>query len=1287
MGEILKKLKVLFVGKLNSTIKMSTEYLEGLKYNLTADIAESESSLRNKLEKEEWDIIISNHSDNKFTSLDALKIFNEYKLNIPFIVVTDKNFDDYAMKLMNNGCRDYIETSNIKRLEFVVCRELKETKIRLENKRIKQKLEDDITKIRQLKDKLDKSVTFYTTLLENFPTFIWMAGNNGELSYINKRFLEFSGMVSIKDVHLDFWNRIHSQDRDNCLKTYLELTSKRQPFEIYGRFKRNDGVYRWLLFKGNPYYNDYGVYEGYIGTGYDINDKKEAEDAVRRSEEKFRNLFNNINDAAFVFELSDDNKSRSAKFIEVNDVAIERLKYSREEFMNMSPTDINISDVKTVLETLKKKKNLTYEVTHLTKDGEKIPTEVSAHCFILEGKETILAVARDISKRKKGQKLLKESEERFDSFMNNIPVSAFIKDENGNYIYGNPVFEKALGPSKTNWIGKNDYDLWDKETAERYISEDIQVLRSGQLLTIEETTSLGNTVHEWQSSKFLFSDTNGKKYVGVIGADITELKKTERLLKESEERFNTFMRNIPAVAYIKDNNGKYVFVNNAFEKLINLSEDECIGKNGFELWDKETAEGFRKIDTQILESEEPLTLEETTSTKNGIQEWLSAKFTFYDSKGKKYIGGVAIDITEQKKMQRMLNESQEKYQSLFMNMDNPFCYNKIILDERNIPIDAIYLEANNAFAKHIGLKRENILDKRHFELFKNDRVFLKSLTYLGEVALSGQSIKFDDVYSPIDNRWFSVLMYSPEKGYAATIFNDITEQRKAADELRRAKLEAESANRAKSEFLANMSHEIRTPLNGVIGMTNLTLLTELDEEQRENLNIVKSSASSLLEVINDILDFSKIEAGKMSLEKIKFNLRDLIREIIKPHSALANKKDLNIYYNIFDDVPEEVLGDSNKIKQVLNNLIANAIKFTERGMISVLVKCVRYEQEMAELEFIVEDTGIGIENNNMNLLFKSFSQVDASYTRKYGGTGLGLAISKQLVEMMNGNIWAESEKGKGSKFSFTVITGIVDTTNTVQNNSINSLTNKHILNILLVEDDSTNQLVISKMLKNLGYNFIIANNGIEAINLYAKKEFDIILMDIQMPEMDGIEATKEIRKLENRIDYRVPIIAITAHALKGDREKFMSIGIDEYLSKPFELNDLQQIITKAMGIRILSGRKNILKSSHPNDLLICDIIDDKKGDKKDSLKKELSLNMEKLTELFNKDGFISKMDIGIVEQLAHYVKTSSSSLGQKKLKNIAFKMELASRSADYQEIERLYSLLKEEFKQAIISNK
>ncbi len=383
------------------------------------------------------------------------------------------------------------------------------------------------------------------------------------------------------------------------------------------------------------------------------------------------------------------------------------------------------------------------------------------------------------------------------------------------------------------------------------------------------------------------------------------------------------------------------------------------------------------------------------------------------------------------------------------------------------------------------------------------------------------------------------------------------------EDLKKAKEQAEAATKTKEQFLSTMSHEIRTPLNAIIGMTHLLKNDRLEGEMAENIEILEFSAQNLLSLINSVLDISKMEAGKMAFEQAEFDLPALIQNTVEIFKARADENNILLRSNVDKNIPKSLLGDSTRLSQILNNLIGNAIKFTDEGTVTITVRLLHHKTEKVELLFAVSDTGIGISPEKINSIFDDFSQAEEDTSRKYGGTGLGLAITKQLVELQGGTINVMSTMMVGSTFSFQlgfkigkiqpITANLPDATN---------IKNLKGVNILIVEDNKVNQILVRKFLNNWGANYQIAENGQIAVDLFKKSNFDVILMDLQMPVMDGYESARQIRLLEENTDKFTPIIALTASTLLNERERIVQVGMNDFLSKPFNPNELYQKIAQ-----------------------------------------------------------------------------------------------------------------------------
>lgn len=490
-----------------------------------------------------------------------------------------------------------------------------------------------------------------------------------------------------------------------------------------------------------------------------------------------------------------------------------------------------------------------------------------------------------------------------------------------------------------------------------------------------------------------------------------------------------------------------------------------------------------------------------------------------------------------------------------------------------------------------------------------------------------------------------------------SVARDISELKRTEDDLRLAIDQARAASRAKGEFLAAMSHEIRTPINGIIGASELCEETRLDREQRSYIDTVLQCGNTLLTLVNDVLDFSKIEAGQLNLEKLNFVPRTLMENVTESFIQETRKKGIELITAYDEDLPAYLMGDPTRLKQVLNNLVSNAVKFTEKGEIVIRAETLDVSAKSAKVRFSVSDTGIGISDARKEAIFESFTQEDMSTTRKYGGTGLGLSISRQLVEMMDGKIRVASQVGKGSVFSFDVPFELGGGKRKLADRPEVLPEVNQSLEILIVEDNPVNQVVAKQRLKKLHYKVTLASNSFEALQAVGQKRFDCILMDIQMPGRDGYETTAEIRKLEKESGHAPQyIVAMTAHAMKGDEERCLVAGMDNYIAKPFRVDRLKEVLYLA-----LVHKEKVDGPELYGECGFADYINTLDEEDREDLMFAAEIFVQTLPDDIKKLQFaIDEKDYDKCYFMAHNLKSVVGYFGEEKLANLAEVLEQAS---------------------------
>lgn len=811
--------------------------------------------------------------------------------------------------------------------------------------------------------------------------------------------------------------------------------------------------------------------------------------------------------------------------------------------------------------TQKTSRSYTFRAQH--KNGEMLWFKSNISIISWNGKPALLDNCFDITQQKEFERKLVEEEQNFRLLVNGFEDMVFIISKRGVVVQANRSVYNRLGLMEHEVVLKNFsafFSMPKREEAKHVVSDAFfgkKVMFSGELLKqdgkiipVEARIFKGN----WSQKEVVFA----------ICQDITLRIQAEQIIKHSEEKFSkAFDNNAVMMVICSFDESRFIDVNETFLKATGFNREQVIGVTSHDLKIFSDVALHEKL-KQLIKKSGRVRDFETSILRSDENEILCSLSTeLIDIQGEKCFLFVIDDITERKRAQEKILLSEQRFRELAE-----------LLPEKvfEADINGYLTFANNYLQDFFGFHLNQMEDKIHItDLFsKKSRGVIRN--YLKNSQLEKELPSVELIAQKVNGTTFPTLTHiiavieNKRVSRFMGVMVDITIRKLQELELIKAKDQAEEASRAKERFLSTMSHEIRTPMNAVIGMANILIQDEPMDYQMDHLQTLKLSAEGLMALLNDILDFSKIEAGKLTINKYPVNLKQTSEGVYNLFKHTAQKKGIDIQLDYDDSIPQTVLCDQGRLNQILTNLISNAIKFTINGGVTISLKKVKETSASVTVKFSVVDTGIGIPTNKQNLIFREFTQANPNTTREFGGTGLGLAISKKLVNMLKGKLDVKSQVGKGSEFYFTLCLRKSKSTKVGVDNPIKSQvpTGKggKPLSILVVEDNEINSFIAIKFLKDWGFQTTLAENGVEAIECVKENHFDIILMDLEMPVMSGYEATKKIRQLPDPYKREIPIIALTASAMLDVQAKIFSLGMNGFILKPFNPNDLKEKIVE-----------------------------------------------------------------------------------------------------------------------------
>ena len=1021
---------------------------------------------------------------------------------------------------------------------------------------------------------------------------------------------------------------------------------------------------------------------GYMITAKDISERKYFESRIVEDEKKFSKIFK-TNPVGIAIS-----SNENGEFVDVNDSFLQMIGREKHEVIGFSTSDINLvsaSASSEMYERAKKNENANdFELAFTTKLGETRIGIASTELLILKEKEFRVTTLSDITKRKKLEQQLQESEERYSKVFKASPVGISISNfDNGQFLEMNDYFLKMIERERDDVIGKTavDINLVDAETRMQMVQQALKPnTDKGEELTFYKKS--GKSVISIVSTEIIV--VNNQKCLLTIAYDITERKKLEELVKTSEEKFNKVFRTNPSgIAISKVEDGKFTETNDAFLKLLGKTSQEVVGYTSVEL-NLIDSNKRDKIKETIKKTGSATNIELNFYSTSGELKTALFSSELFKLKEENYFLITTYDITERKlaeekirqllEFQLAVNDSTDLsiitidlngiIQSFNKGAEKMLGYRAEELIGMSSP--AIYNDTREADQRAERLKQSGKKIVHNFQVFEdNEKEIIPETNERTYIRKDGTKLTVQLSLTVIKNKNGEVT------GYMG-ISEVITQRKKAENDIRESLKLMEQSINLRETFLANMSHEVRTPMNAIIGFTNLLQKSKLEEKEREYVKTIKSSGENLLRIINDILDVSKIQSGVLTFEEQPIDLRQIFMSLnaMLLHKTLEKK--ITLSFNCSDAVPEIVVGDPTRLTQIILNLVGNALKFTLKGTVEIKAELIETQENNFRISFAVKDSGIGIAHDKLDEIFERFKQAGLSTTRNYGGTGLGLSIAKDLIELQSGSITVSSIEGVGSVFTFILPFKKNEDLIPVEAYKENKIDIIRLRkkNILLVEDNPVNIKLVVSLFEFHNLKIDIATNGKIAVDKVKNGNFDLVLMDIEMPEMNGYEAAKAIRiELKNP----VPIIAMTAHAMAGEMNKCLSAGMNDYISKP--INE-ELLLKKMFNASFLDNPENSLNNIKQKLVNLSSLVEQVRG-KKEVILEIIDLIIKQISEdIPNISSAISNMDYITVKRLSHNMKSTVFALNIAELGTVLDEMEsLAATGKEKGKIVSLFSKL------------